>query len=47
MVNGEISKGSVQKEFNNTIGTTNAQMVILRNRAAYVVDNIGTVLLPF
>lgn len=44
--NGEMSKGSVQKEFQNTVNTTNAQMVILRNRTADVADNIGTVLLP-
>ncbi|WP_228158202.1 hypothetical protein, partial [Acinetobacter baumannii] len=29
-----------------TVNTTNAQMVILRNRTADVADNIGTVLLP-
>ncbi|HFO2501278.1 TPA: phage tail tape measure protein [Klebsiella pneumoniae] len=46
-VNGEASKGSVQKEFQNTISTTNAQMVLLSNRMADVADNIGTVLLPF
>ncbi|EIV9538353.1 TPA: phage tail tape measure protein [Klebsiella pneumoniae] len=45
-VNGEASKGSVQKEFQNTISTTNAQMVLLSNRMADVADNIGTVLLP-
>ncbi|HII0439601.1 TPA: phage tail tape measure protein [Klebsiella pneumoniae] len=45
-VNGEAAKGSVQKEFQNTIGTTNAQMVLLSNRMADVADNIGTVLLP-
>lgn len=45
-VNGEAAKGSVQKEFQNTIGTTNAQMVMLANRTADVADNIGTVLLP-
>lgn len=46
MAKSEMSNGSVQKEFNNTVGTTAAQMVILRNRTADVADNIGTVLLP-
>lgn len=46
MANGEMSKGSVQKEFQNTTSTTAAQMVILKNRMADVADNIGTVLLP-
>ncbi|WP_334141033.1 phage tail tape measure protein [Atlantibacter hermannii] len=45
-VNGEAAKGSVQREFQNTISTTNAQMVLLTNRMADVADNIGTALLP-
>lgn len=46
MAKGEMSKGSVQKEFQNTTSTTAAQMVILKNRMSDVADNIGTVLLP-
>lgn len=43
---GESSKGSVDKEFGNTVGSTNAQLKLLKNRVEDVGDNIGTVLLP-
>lgn len=37
---------SVEKEFNNTRGSTASHLKILRNQVGDVADNIGTVLLP-
>lgn len=44
--NGAAANGSVQKEFNNTVGSTNSHLAILKNQLGDVADNIGTVLLP-
>ena len=43
---GSGAKGSVDKEFRNTVGTTASNLKLLKNRVDDVGDAIGTVLLP-
>lgn len=46
LANGAAAKGSMSREFQARLQTTNAQWQIMKNRVEEVAVNLGTVLLP-
>lgn len=46
LANGEMAKGSMQREFAARLETTNAQWALMKNRLTEVSVNLGAVLLP-
>ncbi len=46
LANGEAAKGSMSREFQARLQTTNAQWQIMKNRVEEVAVNLGSVLLP-
>lgn len=46
LANGEAAKGSMAREFQARLQTTNAQLQLMKNRVTEVSVNLGTALLP-
>lgn len=46
LVTGTEAAGSAQREYANTVGTTNSQLTMLKNRTMVAAKTIGNVLLP-